>query len=166
MPAIECPQCHASNPAGATRCSQCDAPLVVEEATAELPSIGASDLGVGSWNVSGIGAGEGDTPTEAYGPLMPGLVLGGRYRILEMVGEGGMGIVHKAIDLELEREVALKVIRPDMAKKPLALKRFKQEIILARQVTHRNVIRIFDLGHAGPVRFISMEYLEGEDLKD
>ncbi len=75
-----------------------------------------------------------------------------------------MGAVYKARDVELEREVALKVIRPEMAEHPEILQRFKQELILARQITDRNVIRIFDIGEAGKIKFITMEYLEGENL--
>jgi eukaryotic-like serine/threonine-protein kinase len=91
-------------------------------------------------------------------------LLGGRYEILQLLGEGGMGAVYKARDVELEREVALKVIKPEMAEHPEILQRFKQELILARQVTDRNVIRIFDIGEAGKTKFITMEYLEGENL--
>jgi tetratricopeptide (TPR) repeat protein/predicted Ser/Thr protein kinase len=93
-----------------------------------------------------------------------GDLLCGRYELLQLLGEGGMGAVYKARDLELEREVALKVIRPEMADHPEILQRFKQELILARQVTDRNVIRIFDIGEAGKTKFITMEYLEGENL--
>jgi tetratricopeptide (TPR) repeat protein/predicted Ser/Thr protein kinase len=96
--------------------------------------------------------------------LKIGDLLGGRYELLQLIGEGGMGAVYKARDLELEREVALKVIRPEMADHPEILQRFKQELILARQVTDRNVIRIFDIGEAGKTKFITMEYLEGENL--
>ena len=96
--------------------------------------------------------------------LQIGDLLGGRYEILQLLGEGGMGAVYKARDLQLERDVALKVIRPEMADQPEILQRFKQELILARQVTDRNVIRIFDLGEAGKLKFITMEYLEGENL--
>jgi serine/threonine-protein kinase len=78
-------------------------------------------------------------------PIQPGSVLGERYEILKRLGEGGMGAVYKAHDRELERLVALKVIRPELAGNPDILRRFKQELILARQVTHKNVIRIFDL---------------------
>ena len=76
-----------------------------------------------------------------------------------------MGAVYKAHDTELERMVALKIIRPELTTNPEILKRFKQELILARQVTHRNVIRIFDLGQADGFKFITMEYLEGQDLR-
>ena len=96
--------------------------------------------------------------------LQIGDLLSGRYEILQLLGEGGMGAVYKARDVELEREVALKVIRPEMAEHPEILQRFKQELILARQITDRNVIRIFDIGEAGKTKFITMEYLEGENL--
>jgi serine/threonine protein kinase/tetratricopeptide (TPR) repeat protein len=76
-----------------------------------------------------------------------------------------MGAVYKARDKELDRLVALKIIRPELTTNPEILKRFKQELILARQVTHRNVIRIFDLGQADGFKFITMEYLEGKDLR-
>ncbi|HYL15372.1 MAG TPA: protein kinase [Terriglobales bacterium] len=97
--------------------------------------------------------------------LEAGTVLGGRYEILNLLGEGGMGAVYKARDRELDRLVALKVIRPELAYSPAILQRFKQELILARQVTHKNVIRIYDLGEADGVKFLTMEYVEGTDLK-
>jgi tetratricopeptide (TPR) repeat protein/predicted Ser/Thr protein kinase len=97
--------------------------------------------------------------------LQPGHILGGRYEILELLGQGGMGAVYKARDREVDRLVALKVIRPELAMHPDVLQRFKQELILARQVTHKNVIRIFDLGEAEGAKFISMEYVDGRDLE-
>lgn len=107
------------------------------------------------------------THREPLPPVMllePGAVLTYRYEILEILGEGGMGAVYKARDLELEREVALKVIRPELTSDPEILQRFKQELILARQITDRNVIRIFDLGDAGKIKFITMEFVEGKSL--
>ena len=94
-----------------------------------------------------------------------GDVLGGRYEILKMLGMGGMGAVYKARDMEVERIVALKVIRPDLAGNPAILARFKQELVLARQITHKNIIRIYDLNEADGVKFITMEFVEGEDLR-
>jgi serine/threonine protein kinase len=76
-----------------------------------------------------------------------------------------MGAVYKAKDRELDRLVALKVIRPELAQNPDILQRFKQEILLASRVTDRNIIRIYDLGDADGVKFITMEYVEGEDLR-
>ncbi len=97
--------------------------------------------------------------------LQVGEVLNGRYEILQLLGEGGMGAVYKASDRELDRFVALKVIRPELASNPSILARFKQELLLAHQVTHRNVIRIYDLAEADGVKYITMEFVEGKDLR-
>lgn len=94
-----------------------------------------------------------------------GEILGGRYEISMLLGMGGMGAVYKARDIELGRTVGLKVIRPDLAGNPAILARFKQELLLAHQVTHKNIIRIYDLNEADGVKFITMEFIEGEDLK-
>ncbi|MGO9346714.1 MAG: serine/threonine-protein kinase, partial [Terriglobales bacterium] len=101
----------------------------------------------------------------AFQGLQPGVLFGGRYEILGVLGQGGMGAVYKARDRELDRLIALKVIRPELATDPAILARFKQELILSRNITHKNVVRIFDLGEAEGIRFISMEYLDGEDLR-
>jgi serine/threonine protein kinase/tetratricopeptide (TPR) repeat protein len=101
-----------------------------------------------------------------YENLTRGSIIGDRYEILRLLGEGGMGAVYKARDRELDRVVALKVIRPELANNHEILQMFKQELILARQVTHHNVIRIFDLGLAQGLRFITMQYVDGEDLKE
>ena len=97
--------------------------------------------------------------------LQPGTILGQRYEVLQILGEGGMGAVYKARDRELNRMVALKVIRPDLAGNQAIIDRFKQELLLATQVTHKNVIRIYDLSEADGMKFITMEYVEGEDLR-
>ena len=97
--------------------------------------------------------------------LQPGSLLGQRYEILQILGEGGMGAVYKARDRELNRMVALKVIRPDLAGNQAIIDRFKQELLLATQVTHKNVIRIYDLSEADGMKFITMEFVEGEDLR-
>ena len=76
-----------------------------------------------------------------------------------------MGAVYKAHDRELTRTVALKVIRPDLVRNPASIERFKQELRLSHQVTHKNVIRIYDLGEGEGVKFITMEYIEGKDLR-
>src|SRR5271165_2582616 len=94
-----------------------------------------------------------------------GDILGGRYEIQKLLGMGGMGAVYKARDMEVERVVGLKVIRPDLAGNPAILARFKQELVLARQVTHKNIVRIYDLNEADGVKFITMEFIEGEDLR-
>src|SRR5579863_4960440 len=97
--------------------------------------------------------------------FQPGTMLGGRYQILRVLGQGGMGAVYQARDQELDRIIALKVIRPELAGNPSILQRFKQELILSRHVTHKNVVRIYDMGEADGTKFITMEYVEGEDLR-
>jgi serine/threonine protein kinase/Tfp pilus assembly protein PilF len=98
--------------------------------------------------------------------LETGEVLAGRYEILQLLGEGGMGAVYKAQDRELNRPVALKLIRPELAANPSIVARFKQELLLSQQVTHKNVIRIYDLGDSDGVKFITMEFVEGQDLRE
>jgi serine/threonine-protein kinase len=91
-------------------------------------------------------------------------MLAGRYRIVAKLGRGGMGEVFRAEDLTLEQEVALKFLPPDLANDPAALARFHSEVRIARQVSHPNVCRVFDIGMAGDAPFITMEYVDGEDL--
>ena len=97
--------------------------------------------------------------------LQPGHLIGARYEILSLLGEGGMGAVYKALDREVGRPVALKLIRPDLASNPVILARFKQELLTATQVTHKNVIRTYDISEADGVKFITMEFVEGDDLR-
>jgi serine/threonine protein kinase/tetratricopeptide (TPR) repeat protein len=105
----------------------------------------------------------GDAPAFATGEA-----FSTRYHIIRLLGMGGMGAVYQAWDQELGVAVALKVIRPDATTDPAAAiemeRRFKRELLLARQVTHPNVVRIHDLGDLKGVKYISMPYIEGEDL--
>ena len=104
--------------------------------------------------------------TESGQPVLSvGHIVAQRYEVLSLLGEGGMGAVYKARDIELNRLVAFKVIRPELSGNRAILDRFKQELILATQVTHKNVVRIYDLGEAEGLRFITMEYVEGDDLR-
>src|SRR5882724_1258907 len=96
--------------------------------------------------------------------LEVGTVLAGRFEILQMLGIGGMGAVYKAHDRDIERIIVLKCIRPDLAAHPEIIQRFKQEMLLARQISHKNVIRIFDVRESGGLKFITMEYVVGKDL--
>ena len=92
----------------------------------------------------------------------PGSTVAKRYRIIDVVGRGGMSIVYKAEDLELRETLALKLFTQPTNEE--AIERFKQEIKLARQLLHDNIIRVYDLGHALGARFLTMELLLGEDL--
>ncbi|MBS0569275.1 MAG: protein kinase, partial [Proteobacteria bacterium] len=94
-----------------------------------------------------------------------GAVVGGRYRILAQLGVGGMGIVYKAHDLELDDVVALKMLRPTALMDGEQLERLKSEIKLARKITHPNVLRTFDFGEVDGQPFISMEYVRGLTLR-
>src|SRR5246500_3922348 len=181
---MRCPYCKAENPPNAAACRKCGKTAPASEATfvgedepqkqsapsgslnaPMTPGAAATPGTPGTpegWSISSTRA---PAPALPPGEFSPGTVLGDRYEILALLGQGGMGAVYKARDKELDRLVALKIIRPELTTNPEILKRFKQELILARQVTHRNVIRIFDLGQADGFKFITMEYLEGQDLR-
>jgi len=152
-PSVQCPKCGHSNFKGTLRCVAC-AGVISSEEDLTLTSLGRT----AAWSrVTAIGG-------QHVKGLSLGTLLAGRYELLEILGKGGMGAVYKARDIELDRLVALKVIRPELAEDPKTLQRFKQELILARQVTHKNVIRIFDLGTQEGTKFITMEFVEGRDF--
>ena len=94
----------------------------------------------------------------------PGALLAERFTVLEKAGDGGMGIVYKAFDTALDQEVALKLIRADLAGDESFVDRFKQEVRLTRQISHPNVCRVHDLGESHGLLFLSMEWLEGQTL--
>jgi eukaryotic-like serine/threonine-protein kinase len=96
--------------------------------------------------------------------LSAGSDFGTRYRIESLLGQGGMGRVYKAYDKTLDRTVALKVVRQGIMADAEALNRFKQELLLASKISHTNILRIHDMGEVGDVKFITMAYVEGQDL--
>ncbi len=103
----------------------------------------------------------------ANGGLGPGRVFAGRYEILARLGQGGMGVVYKARDRDLDDVVALKLVRPELvAMDPTALERFKDEVRLARRISHRNVARTHDFGEAEGVYYVTMEFVAGTPLKE
>ncbi len=105
-------------------------------------------------------------PTPSHGgEIATGSVFGGRYRIISQLGEGGMGIVYKAHDIELDDVVALKMLRPGLLVDTEQLDRLKSEIKLARRITHPNVLRTFDFGDVDGRPYISMEYVRGLTLR-
>ena len=171
---MKCPKCNLENGPSAPKCVGCGLALegldltILGDNDAEQ-TLGGPATGSGSSGTAEDWAAQksvsGRVALTPGGTIEVGTVLGKRYEILAMLGQGGMGAVYKARDQELDRLVALKVIRPELTTNPEILKRFKQELILARQVTHRNVIRIFDLGQADGLKFITMEFLEGQDLR-
>jgi predicted Ser/Thr protein kinase len=98
------------------------------------------------------------------GRFPSGTLLGERYRVIGLVGRGGMGEVYRAHDLKLEQQVALKFLPPATARDSRLRERFRGEVRIARQVSHRNVCRVYDLGEIDGATYISMEYVDGEDL--
>jgi serine/threonine-protein kinase len=98
--------------------------------------------------------------------LVPGQTFAGRFEIKAVLGVGGMGVVYRAMDRELGEMVAIKTLKADaMASDPAMLQRFKDEIRLARKITHRNVVRTHDLGEVEGMYYITMEFVEGQSLK-
>ncbi len=140
--AFKCAKCQAENTDTAKFCSECAAPLQPMD-----------DIGVTKTL---------ETPVKG---LAVGATFAGRYQILEELGKGGMGTVYKALDTHINEEVAIKLIRPDIASDEKTLERFSNELKLARKIGHKNVCKMFHLDKEGETPYISMEYLEGQDLK-
>src|SRR2546422_320100 len=171
-----CQQCGSSAPAEATGCPTCGAAFtsgtvvtsVLPDDTTGLPPGGTFGPTIAADEAPTFGGTapsfSGLTGLEGPDPLKVGSAFGPRYQIIRLLGSGGMGQVYLAWDQELAESVALKVIRPEYASNADADARFKRELSVARQVTHKNVVRIHDLGQVGNVKFISMSFIEGEDL--
>src|SRR5262245_66055295 len=187
---MRCPQCSADVSAGADRCPRCARALagpqvatgVLTPYPPDSPTLHPDEPTLPT-GVAGRAAAEDSGPAEAMtrlpgepastndepaGPLKVGERFGTRYRITRLLGVGGMGAVYEAWDGELGVPVALKVIRSEMADDSAAVRslerRFKRELLLARQVTHRNVVRIHDLGEIDGIKYITMPYIDGRDL--
>jgi serine/threonine-protein kinase len=105
--------------------------------------------------------GRADEPLDG---LFPGTVLANRYRIVNLLGRGGMGRVYRADDLKLSQPVALKFLPTRLEREPAALRRLLDEVKLARQISHPNVCRVYDVAEVDGRHFLSMEYVDGEDL--
>src|SRR5579864_1294417 len=161
------------DPASSDAAQASDAPTLIDQPfdSPTLVDPGLKSPGSGSdaptqIDLGAPSASRAGAPVAGGQPVLPpGTILANRYEITKLLGEGGMGAVYKANDRELNRPVALKVIRPDLARNQSIVDRFKQELLLAREVTHKNVIRIYDLGESEGLRFITMEFVEGEDLR-
>jgi eukaryotic-like serine/threonine-protein kinase len=139
-----CPKCRFDNPKDTFYCGQCGTPL---------PS--SPEYAVSST----------ETLTLPQLDLARGTVIAGRYEIIEELGRGGMGAVYRAEDKKINEEIALKLINPQISSDRKIIERFSQELKIARKISHRNVCRMHDLGESGGARFITMEYVAGEDLK-
>src|SRR5215469_14085211 len=149
--AARCPSC-ARESAGGSFCTWCAAPLNAASAETAVLTAAVSASRVTS------------TSTVDEGRFLPGTVLSGRYRIAGLLGRGGMGEVYRATDLTLGQAVALKFLPETLARDDRALARFYNEVRIARQVTHPNVCRVYDVGQVQNLHYISMEFVDGEDL--
>lgn len=174
-----CPHCRTGNAEQAQRCVQCGSVLQAADAGETMGGAGPTAAApVPASNGVATGAGVLTPPpsrspvdysqTMIDGPsgvaFTPGTTVGSRFVIEGLLGEGGMGRVYKAYDQELDRYVALKVLQPELTRDPQIIQRFKHELLLSSRISHRNVLRIHDLSDAGGVKFISMAFVDGDDL--
>ena len=168
-----CPRCGSVHVSASGRCGNCGA-LDSSSVTVLTPA-GAVPSPVASSAETTLADQISNTPPAAQrafsiGPLTAGQSFGTRYHIIRALGAGGMGVVYQAWDAELGVAVALKVIRPEVLLDPGSAgeveRRFKRELVLARQVTHKHVVRIHDLGELNGIKYLTMPFVEGENLAD
>ncbi|MCK4646217.1 MAG: protein kinase [Candidatus Aminicenantes bacterium] len=141
---MKCPKCHFDNPSDSKFCKECGTQVISSE---EIPASPTKTL---------------ETPTEE---LTRGTTFANRYEIIEELGKGGMGKVYRVEDKKIKEEVALKLIKPEIASDKKTIERFSNELKMARKISHRNVCRMYDLGEEKGIHYITMEYVPGEDLK-
>jgi len=139
---VKCPKCHHENPDDTIYCGKC---------ATQLPS--TKDIEVTETI---------EAPKEE---LARGTTFADRYEIIEELGKGGMGKVYRVEDTKLKQEVALKLIKPEIASDKKTIERFRNELKTARMIAHKNVCRMFDIGETKDSYFITMEFIRGEDLK-
>jgi serine/threonine protein kinase len=139
-----CPRCHADSPETQRFCGECGTVLTASGQASPLPT---------------------ETLRIPVYELATGSTFARRYQVIEELGRGGMGRVYKVFDTKINEKVALKLIKAEIASDRETLERFSNEMKLARKIGHRNVCRMFDLGEADGLHFLTMEYVHGEDLK-
>ena len=185
---MNCPSCDRENSATAVRCLHCGVPLVsgaddrtmdspdqrtMAGGAAAAPARQPSQAAAAALTPPSITPSSVRPPSQARstgsrsgrsGVLDPGEELGPRFVVESLLGEGGMGRVYKVYDRELDRYAALKVLLPDLAGDPQIIQRFKHELLLASRISHKNILRIHDLSEADGVKFITMAFVDGEDL--
>ncbi len=181
MSASFCAKCGRPVPPAADFCSGCGTRLLVVAqssgaADGSAVTVGASDSATflpadtSAMRPTFAGAGQGAGVRLNDGPFKPGDQVGPRYTILHLLGAGGMGAVYQAFDHELGVGVAIKVIKPAAQSDATAARdlelRFKRELVLARQITHKYVVRIHDIGDVDGLKYLTMPYIEGQTLAE
>jgi serine/threonine protein kinase/tetratricopeptide (TPR) repeat protein len=150
---MKCPKCDSDNLETSRFCSHCGAELF--RSSAEHPGLPDEDLEFAQTKTL-------HTPMKK---LKRGALFAERYEVIEELGEGGMGRVYKVFDRKIDEKVALKVLAPGIAGEEKTIERFRNELKLARKISHRNVCRMYDLSEEEKTPFITMEYVPGENLK-
>jgi serine/threonine-protein kinase len=140
---MKCPKCDTENPDTQRFCGDCGTQLEISE-----------DVSIPTKTI--------EAPKEE---LTTGSMFAGRYQIIEEIGKGGMGKVYKVLDKEVNAKIALKLIKPEIATDKKVIERFRNELRMARDIAHKNVCRMYDLNKEDSSYFITMEYVDGEDLK-
>jgi serine/threonine-protein kinase len=156
-PNTQCPACHKEITGAVSECPACGASI--DDAATRVFDTPQSAQSVRS----------GRSTSASYDSIdnarfVPGTILADRYRIVGLLGKGGMGEVYRADDLKLSQPVALKFLPDHLKSDGAALARFHREVRVARQVSHRNVCRVYDIGEAEGHLFLSMEFIKGEEL--
>ncbi len=160
-PAIQCPKCSAQNLPDSRFCSSCG---LAFSSPSQMPTMGVPE---------GEAPNTAETPHVARiissdsipaGGFTPGTILADRYRIIGLLGRGGMGEVYRADDLKLGQPVALKFLPPRLADDAVRRERFFAEVRITRQLSHPNICRVYDIAEIDGRHFLSMEFIDGEDL--
>ena len=140
----KCPKCHHDNPDTARSCEECGTQLDMID---KIPVIHTETM---------------ETPKEE---LTTGSTFAGRYQIIEELGKGGMGKVYKANDTDIKEKVAIKLIKPEISTDKKMIERFQNELKFARKIRHKNVCQMYDMNKEAGSYYITMEFVDGEDLK-
>jgi len=169
---IKCVSCGSDINETGRFCSACGAALPSESAATQLSTepVPGSEPTVGAVPprsprpASSSRSASSSSGLSSEGRFLPGAVLAGRYRIIALLGKGGMGEVYRADDLTLGQPVALKFLPEEASHNEELLQRFRREVLIARKVSHPNVCRVYDVGEVEGTTFFTMEYVDGEDL--
>jgi len=164
-----CGSCNQPIPDDSRLCPYCGRAVASINSTARPTDLGetvdaATDVTVTTPGASPTNRLHSKSDSDVHGRFLPGTALTDRYRIVGLLGKGGMGEVYRADDLELNQSVALKFLPSHFAQDAARLQRFRAEVRTARQVSHPNVCRVYDIATFGDDVFLSMEYIDGEDL--